>query len=231
MAKFPNGKMYIGKTIHSLETRKTQHKSDAERHKNKYNIVFYNAINKYGWDNLKWYIIDTAETEDILLEKEKYWIKYYNTYLYFENSMGYNLTLGGDGIGGLHQRKETKEKISRYQKIHGSPRQGKHLSEESKLKISKAHIGKLKGKENPMYGKRRIDLSIRNKQGSKQIYQINITTNRIVRIWDSMRECARETTFNRSCISDCCNHITKKSHGYKWEYVDTNNIKKVGDVY
>ena len=109
---FPNNKLYIGQTIRSLETRISEHKKD---YKNKddslYNTPFYRAIRKYGWNNLNWKTIDLAEDFEELNEKEKYWIKYYNSYIHFENPKGYNSNLGGQGNMGLKLKKETIEKI------------------------------------------------------------------------------------------------------------------------
>lgn len=52
------------------------------------------AIEKYGKQNFKKEIIDTASTLTELNEKEKYWIFKYQSYL---PSIGYNRSLGGDG--------------------------------------------------------------------------------------------------------------------------------------
>lgn len=149
MAKFPNNKMYIGKTIHDLETRKSQHKSDMKRDKN--NKAFYNAIKKYGWDELTWSIIDTAEIEEELSEKEKYWIKYYNTYIHFKNSMGYNSTLGGEGTSGYKYSEELKQQMSEKMSGENNPFYNRNHTEESKQKQSQAKIGKYEGIDNPNY--------------------------------------------------------------------------------
>lgn len=149
MAKFPNNKMYIGKTIRDLETRKSQHKSDMKRDKN--NKAFYNAIKKYGWDELTWSIIDTAEIEEELSEKEKYWIKYYNTYIHFKNSMGYNSTLGGEGTSGYKYSEELKQQMSEKMSGENNPFYNRNHTEESKQKQSQAKIGKYEGINNPNY--------------------------------------------------------------------------------
>lgn len=149
MAKFPNNKMYIGKTIRDLETRKSQHKSDMKRDKN--NKAFYNAIKKYGWDELTWSIIDTAEIEEELSEKEKYWIKYYNTYIHFKNSMGYNSTLGGEGTSGYKYSEELKQQMSEKMSGENNPFYNRNHTEESKQKQSQAKIGKYEGIDNPNY--------------------------------------------------------------------------------
>jgi hypothetical protein len=52
------------------------------------------ALEKYGKDNFKKEIIDTADTIDELDEKEKYWIKELNSQ---DRSIGYNIRSGGQG--------------------------------------------------------------------------------------------------------------------------------------
>ena len=67
-ANFPNGKCYIGQTKNELNTRIIQHKSDSKY--NTTNIPFYNAIKKYGFDNIVWEIIDEAESPEELDAKD-----------------------------------------------------------------------------------------------------------------------------------------------------------------
>ena len=98
-ATFPNNKIYVGQTTRTLEQRKKEHYRAIKNKKNKkYNYPLYRAIRKYGWDNLKWEIIDYGENKKELDEKEIYWIEYYNSYVGFSNSNGYNLTLGGASV-------------------------------------------------------------------------------------------------------------------------------------
>ena len=54
------------------------------------------AIRKYGKNNFSVEVLEECQ-ENLLDERERYYIKYYNSY-----NEGYNLTLGGqDGIGSL----------------------------------------------------------------------------------------------------------------------------------
>lgn len=80
---------YIGKTTRTIKERFQEHLQEA-RH-NRRNFKFYNAIRKYGEDH---FFIKQLEccSNETLNEKEKYWIKYYNTFL-----DGWNSTEGGDG--------------------------------------------------------------------------------------------------------------------------------------
>lgn len=152
-ATFPNGKSYIGQTTQSLKARKKKHKYDY----NSKNNVFYRAIRKYGWENIIWEVIDTADKLDVLDEREIYWIKYYNTYIHWKNANGYNMTTGGHGVNNRWVSEETKQKLSIALKgkllgeknpLFGIPR-----SEEVKRKISIARKGKFSGEEHYLFGK------------------------------------------------------------------------------
>lgn len=84
----PSNKSYIGKTVQSFSERMRGH-----RKKNSNCTALKNAINKYGWDQMKREIVEENIPEDQLNDREKYWIKTYNTI----TPHGYNLTDGGDG--------------------------------------------------------------------------------------------------------------------------------------
>jgi len=110
MATFSNGKMYIGQTSCTLTERMSQHKSDAKLRNTNHTIPFYNAIEKYGFDDITWKIIDTYIDKTDGNNKEKYWITKYNTYIHFPNSNGYNATLGGESRAELTKLSETQLK-------------------------------------------------------------------------------------------------------------------------
>ena len=90
-----NNKVYIGKTLNTIEERWREHISDYPKARNEKRPL-YDAINKYGIQNFKIEEIEKCSI-DIVNKREQYWIKYYNSYIGFENSNGYNATLGGDG--------------------------------------------------------------------------------------------------------------------------------------
>lgn len=69
-------------------------------------MYFHNAINKYGAENFLFKKIDEAKTQEELDNKERYWIKYYNSN---NKDKGYNLDSGGRS-GGI-KSDETKRKI------------------------------------------------------------------------------------------------------------------------
>ena len=84
----PSNKSYIGKTVQSFSKRMCQHKKKSSNC-----TALKNAINKYGWAEMKREIVEENIPEDQLDQREKYWIKTYDTIA----PHGYNLTDGGEG--------------------------------------------------------------------------------------------------------------------------------------
>ena len=82
-------------------------------------------------------------------------------------------------------------------------------------------------KYNCNYGTRnsRMKRKLReNNKHKKQVAQISLDGT-IVKIWDSMREAARNG-YVFSNIWSCCNHINKTHKNYKWEYTLENNTQE-----
>ncbi len=166
-----DGKVYVGKT-QSLNERKRSHFGDACRGSSFY---FHRALQKHGIGNFDWQVIDQAETEQELNEKEKYWIKFYKS---FDPQFGYNLTMGGDGVvpneetrqkmranhkgmKGKNHSNEMRFEMSKTRIGKGNPMYGHHLSEEKKKNLSVKNLGT----RNPFYGKHHnIDAKEKNRQ-------------------------------------------------------------------
>lgn len=85
-----NGKIYVGKTLSSIEKRWTQHWADSTKERCK-DRPLYRAFRKYGKTNFKIEILEETP-HTYLNEREKYWIEFLGS---FKN--GYNATQGGDG--------------------------------------------------------------------------------------------------------------------------------------
>lgn len=85
--------VYIGQSI-DIKSRWIAHKCPGtwnNSNKPSYYYRLYTAFREYGLNNFDFSIIEECKKEE-LDEKEKYWIKYYNSYL-----NGYNMTIGGSG--------------------------------------------------------------------------------------------------------------------------------------
>jgi hypothetical protein len=93
-----NQKKYIGLTSRTIQQREKNHLSEAYNpNSDKYNTPFKQAIRKYGIENFEVSILDKAQDLIEANQKEKKYIKKYNSYCYGKNGWGYNATLGGDG--------------------------------------------------------------------------------------------------------------------------------------
>jgi GIY-YIG catalytic domain len=91
-----NGKVYIGKTIHSPEKRKRQHFKDAAIG---VHTLLHRAIRKYSPSAFVFEVIfNTFDTADLNFYEIQF-IKEYDCCFLDGNVKGYNMTRGGDGIG------------------------------------------------------------------------------------------------------------------------------------
>ena len=72
-----NDKVYIGQSKRPVDKRFNRHINDAVNLK--LDTHFARAIRKYGADKFNIEIIDSAETQKELNEKERYWIHFYDS--------------------------------------------------------------------------------------------------------------------------------------------------------
>ena len=87
-----NGKVYIGKWAGTrVAQRWAQHKSSARRGSDTY---FHRAIRKHGEEAFEFELIYKAATPADLGQAEIRFIALYGSHI---STLGYNLTLGGDG--------------------------------------------------------------------------------------------------------------------------------------
>lgn len=103
-----NQMKYIGQTS-NLNYRRYKHEKYDPFHKEivEYNYPLSRGIRKYGIDNYECVIIeDNIENEQLAIERESYWINYYNTY-----NNGYNQTPGGKAPKYIKFEKEIIEKV------------------------------------------------------------------------------------------------------------------------
>ena len=85
-----NHKIYIGQSINIERRWKDEKRLAFDPQDESYNYPLSRAFRKYGLDNFNFEIIEECSV-DILSQRERYWINYYNSF--FD---GYNQTLGGE---------------------------------------------------------------------------------------------------------------------------------------
>jgi group I intron endonuclease len=135
----PEGKIYIGQS-RNINFRKYIY----SRCECKNQIILYNSIKKYGFENHKFEIIEECEPEK-LNELEIKYIEQYNSFA-VKNKQGMNCTAGGTGTYKKIMPKHVLEILTKSHK----PLSDKRKQEISLMfkgkKLSEEHIAKLKNR-------------------------------------------------------------------------------------
>jgi group I intron endonuclease len=172
-----NGKVYIGKTSLTIEKRFKEHISDSKKPRYEKRPL-YDAMNKYGVENFIIEEVETNITDKDINDKEQYYIKIYNSYIGFDNSNGYNATLGGDS-------KKYKE-WSANKIVDLYINQNKNCREIANIVgLDKSYISRILV-SNGIVIRPSSDV-VREKQG-KTVYQLNKDTKEVLNIFPSVGE-------------------------------------------
>ena len=194
---FPNGKKYIGQTKNTLAQR-----AGSKGHRYKGQLV-YNAIEKYGWNNIQKEIFKCKSKEE-MDELEKQLILKYKTQ---DRNFGYNIEPGGYESKSISE--ETRKKLSlahsgeknyfygKHYRGKDHPMFGKHHTEEAKQKMRLAHLGKT-----PTNAKKVICIETQ-------------------KIYPSATSAAIELKLNYSGgIGRACEGRQKTAGGYHWAWLE-----------
>ena len=210
--------IYIGKAK-DIQNRWNQHKSEIKSDKNKTHL--YNDMRKYGIENFDFSIIEEMSLEEYNKngsEREKYWIKYYNSYL---NPEHYNETEGGEGTLGWVPSQEWRDKQSKIKKEWYKTPEGiekrKKQSEQQKNKApfkdcthssdwKKQHSERMKGENNPAYN---------THTNGKRCMCIEL-----YHIFKSTREAEKIMGISHIGISAACRGKQETAGGYHWRYIN-----------
>lgn len=195
----PSGKVYIG-----ITKRKPEYRWNKGKGYRKDQLLFYRAIKKYGWDNFTHEILYTGLSEKDAKNIEISLIRQYKSL-----GMSYNITDGGDGGRGLHNKR-------------------KKMSDETKLKMSKSRKGLLVGNKNPMYGRYETNPAYgkfgKEHPASKKVYQYDLLGN-FIKEWDCLSDVQRHLNILVTHITACCNGRQKTAGGYIWKREFDEKIK------
>lgn len=214
----PSGKRYIGITRQPID-RRWRHGFGYKRNKH-----FYSAIMKYGWDNIEHVILSEGETEENALLMESEYISKYQTK---DKRYGYNHTDGGEGTAGYIPSEETRKKMSLSRSGENNHLFGKHLTEETKRKISEAHIELCKSAD--------FIAKMHDANTSKKlVYQYSIS-GEIIKVWESRHRAENYFIEGQKslAIGKCCKGNCKEAYGFIWsfepltEFEVPNHFRKV----
>ena len=208
-----NNKLYIGKTIYTIKRRWYQHRTNSKREEYKH-MPIYSAFNKYGLKNFSVSCVEEVDDISILSEREKYWIKYYDSY-----NHGYNATLGGDGA-----------LLYDYDTIWELWEAGYTIKQISKQIGCNDFVVRTVLDIHGVTTQERIDRSYNDQIAShipfqRSVNKIDIDTGVIVETYSSVSEAARTIGYDSSSLSKICKR-SGIAKGYKWQYVDQEYTKK-----
>lgn len=196
-----NNKIYIGKTLSSIEKRWNQHRKDFQR-ENMENRPLYSAMKKYGIENFEISLVEECE-EKCISEKEQYWVEFYGSFKY-----GYNATLGGDG-----------KRYADYDLIYALWREGKTVKEIHNITSYDDHTIKVAldcYEVSSEERRKRAD----NKKG-RCVVQLDKNTEEIINIFSTIGDANKFLNKqNSGHISEVCNGKRKTAYGYKWKYFE-----------
>ena len=224
----PNGKVYIG--ITSRDPKIRWNSGNGYR----CNKHFYDAIQKYGWENIKKDVLYSGVSQEDAYRLE---IELISQYKSNDREFGYNKSSGGESsVRGLHwhQSKETIEK--RVQKMRG-----RKLTQEQRKKWSESHKGQVshnKGKPLSKETKEKISNTLKKwnaEHGSpnkgrrfKKTPEAVLATSKghyksVVCIetgiiYESIMAAETLTKTDGSSISAVCKGKRKTAGGYHWRY-------------
>lgn len=221
----PNGKIYIGVTH-----MKPKYRWGRNGYGYRSNIHFYAAIKKYGWENITHEVLFSGLTQIEADQKERELIAFYNS---ANKKFGYNVALGGH----THSP-ESRKKIGDTRKARHIETwdKGKHLSEETRKKISEAHKGKTgykwtpeqkelasiakRGEKNPNYEKPMREAS--------RVALLKAHEVPVIKIDGATETCYRSAKIagdmngvDNCNITRCCKGQRATAGGYKWRYANT----------
>lgn len=219
----PSGKVYIGITGKDVNKRWLNGRGY------KRNNHFWNAIKKYGWENISHEILASNLSREEACEAEKMYICMFQS---ADQSKGYNLTFGGEK--GAKHTAESRKKLSDSRKGQRF-NVGKPFTEERKRHLREHHAD-VRGEKNPNFGKKwtKEQIAIRQSHrvykygeenhSSKPILQIDMDGN-IVKRWCSIEEASKY--FCRTSIKDCLRGKYKQHKGFQWRYENEKGNQSV----
>ena len=214
----PNGKVYIGITSKPVELRWLNGRGYRR------NAHFWNAIKKYGWENIMHEVLETGLTRSEAATAEKAYIRQFRSN---EQERGYNMTDGGEK-GATHNA-ESRRKQSEAHKGN-SYNKGVPFTEERKAHLREHHAD-VRGEKNPNFGKKWTAEQIAVRQSHREyktggenpsarpILQMDANGN-VVKRWGSIAEASEY--FCKTSIKDCLKGKYKQHRGYQWRYENAN---------
>jgi len=160
-----NGKIYIG-----------QDKYNNPRYLGSGKILHL-AFEKHGIENFKKEIVEVCETQEILNQREEFWISYYKS---TDRKKGYNIAKGGNGgdtISNHPDKEQIGKRHSDWMK-ENNPTKGRKKTENEIENWKNSYVGKWKGEKNPNFGSKRSESSKEKISEERKRWWNNLSENK-----------------------------------------------------
>lgn len=197
-----NGKIYIGKTTYTIAYRWIQHISAAtsDKEKDDYNYLLHKAIRKYGADNFVVEVVEEVEDESKLSLREMYWISHYNSCILEEDSNGYNMTYGGEGVSKINKQRIYQLWENGLGSLEITKQTGHHSTSIKNILETLDSYSK------------EIDFA---RNTGNTVFQYN-EKGELIGSYPSISYAARQVGVDPSIISKCCHGQKQSAAGYFW---------------
>ena len=203
---FPDGKVYIGTT----RAKKAEYRWNNGKGYHKNQLV-YEAIQKFGWDNVKRVVLLEGLSRE---EAEKSEIDLISRYQSTDGKYGYNVSFGGTSKGRFNE--ETRKRIS-------EAHLGKTVTPETRKKQSES----LKGIPRTVEWKGKISLGNKGKVHTKaqNKFVSDLKSKEVICVesgdrFKNAKEAAHYLGFhNRGTnIQNVVNRNDRTAYGFHWRY-------------
>lgn len=235
----PSGKVYIGITEAAVEKR-WQYGRGYE-----YNTHFYNAIKKYGWNNITHEVLFTNLAAEEAKQKEIELINFYHS---DDRNKGYNVSPGGTLVSASSKEKIRQSRMKKGLNRLQSNRNRENWSDpewrektvqnmrgKTRTDEQKKHYKAGRAKQPPMTEETRqkISKTLSSKTGEnairkKAVLQIEPITMRVIKKFPTAREAATAVGASINSIATICrtdvnSNRTRASHHFFWCYEEDYN--------
>lgn len=191
----PSNKKYVGITNREPSAR---WRKDGKGYRN--NPYFYNAIQKYGWDNIIHNILADNLTEEEAIKAEMELIEKLHT---TDREYGYNHSLGGEHPSNNMANVE-EYRLKQAMTTH-------ELWKNPEFRKKATSTRKPPPNHSPSFAR-------------KPVLQFTKDGEFVAR-FESVREAAKSINAQIMKISNCCNGWSKSSHGFVWKFENPEDRK------
>ena len=196
-----NGKIYIGMTNDVKRRWRCEGIEYRPPLKSDHHRPFWNAIQKYGWDNFTKEIMISGLTKEDAFEKEMQMIKEFDS---TNKKIGYNLSSGGNGgvVYKVHPRgmlgkTHTLENKNKHRLFMSDKRNNPMYNGKTIWGVTHPHPKGMKGKKHSEEIKKQISETLKKNSSNKKKVEMSLP-NGDVKVFESLTECSNHLGLDSS---------------------------------